>query len=79
MTYENGYDSDGELFPFLDAVEEEREWYEVHEDGEFPVVMCAGSDSGAVASSIIAKGAKESFSNDGSGDYGEEGETGGLY
>ena len=25
LTYENGYDSNGELGPFLDAVEEERE------------------------------------------------------
>ena len=33
LTYENGYDLDGELGPFLDAVEGEREWDEVDEDG----------------------------------------------
>ena len=26
LTYDNGYDLDGELGPFLDAVEGEREW-----------------------------------------------------
>ena len=31
LTYENGYDSNGELGPFLDAVEGEREWDEVDE------------------------------------------------
>ena len=29
LTYKNGYYSDGELGPFLDAVEGEREWDEV--------------------------------------------------
>ena len=77
LTYENGYDSDGELGPFLDAVEGEREWDEVDEDGELPDGMCAGSYYGAVASATIAKGAKESFSDDGSRDYGEGGATGG--
>ena len=65
MTYENEYYSDGEIGPFLDAVEGEREWYEVDEDGDFPAGICDGSDSGAVASAIIAKGAKKSFSDDG--------------
>ena len=41
--------------------------------------MCDVSDSGAVASATIAKGAKESFSDDGSRDYGEGGATGGYY
>ena len=70
LTYENQYDLDGELGPFLNAVEGERECYEVDEDGEFPDVICAGSDSGAVASSITTKRAKEHFSDDGSRDYG---------
>ena len=70
LTYDNGYDSDGDLGPLLEAVEEEREFNEVDEDGELPAGMCAGSDSGAVSSSTIAKGAKEYFSDDGSRDYG---------
>ena len=57
LTYENGYDSDSEIGPFLDAVEGEREWDEVDEDGELPAGICAGSDSGSVASANIAKGA----------------------
>ena len=32
LTYENGYDLDGELVSFLDTVEGEREWDEVDED-----------------------------------------------
>ena len=40
--------------------------------------MCAGSDSGSVASATIAKGTKEYFSDDGSRDYGEGGDTGGV-
>ena len=79
MTYENGYDSDGEIGPFLDAVEGERVWDEVDEDGDLPAGMCAGSDSGAVASASISKGAKEYFSDDGSGDYEEVVATGGGY
>ena len=39
--------------------------------------MCAGSDSGSVASATIYKGAKEYFSDDGSRDYGEVVATGG--
>ena len=76
MTYKNEYDSDGEIGPFLDAVERERECYEVDEEKELPAGMCDGSDSGAVASATIAKGAKESLSDDGSRDYGEGGATG---
>ena len=49
---------DGELSPFLGAVELEREWDEVDEDGELPAGMCAGSDYGAVASATISKEAK---------------------
>ena len=79
LTYENGYDLDGELGAFLDAVEGERGWDEFDEDRDLPSRMCSGSDSGSVASSTISKGANESFSDDGSGDYGEKGETGGLY
>ena len=75
LTYENGYDLDGELGAFLDEVEGEREWDEVDEDGDFPSGICDGSDSGAVASSTISKGAKESFSDDGSRGYGEVGAT----
>ena len=44
-----------------------------------PAGMCDGSDSVAVASATISKGANESFSDDGSRDYGEEGATGGYY
>ena len=58
LTYKNVYDSDGEFGPFLDAFEGKREWYEVDEDGELPSGMCVGSDSGAVASATISKGAK---------------------
>ena len=35
LTYENRYDSDGELGPFLNVVEGERECYKVDEDGSF--------------------------------------------
>ena len=49
---------DGEIGPFLDAVEGEREWDEVDEYGEFPPGMCAGSDSGSVSPTTITKGAK---------------------
>ena len=77
LTYKNGYDLDGELGPFLDAVEGEREWDEFDEYGELNAGMCAGSDYGAVASSTTAKEAKEYFSDDGSRDYGEGGATGG--
>ena len=34
------------------------EWDEFDEDGDLPSGMCAGSDSGSVASSTIAKEAK---------------------
>ena len=78
LMYKNGYDSDGELGPFLVAVEGEREWDEVYEDREFPSGMCAGSDYGGVALAIFAKGTKESFSDDGSRDYGAGGATGGV-
>ena len=37
--------------------------------------MCAGSDSGAVASATFANGAKGYFSDDGNRDYGEGGAT----
>ena len=76
LAYENGYDSDGKLGQFLDAIEGEREWDGVYKDREFPSGMCAGSDYGAVASATISKGANESFSDDGSRDYGEGGATG---
>ena len=42
LMYENGYDLDRELGPFLDAVKGEREWYEVYENGKLPAGMCAG-------------------------------------
>ena len=77
LTYMDGYDSDGDLGPFLDAIEGEKEWYEVDEDGELPAGMCDGSDYGSVASATIAKGAKESFSDDESRDYGDGCATGG--
>ena len=58
LTHKNGYDSDGELDPFLDTVEGGKEWDEVDGDGELPAGMCAGSNSGAVSSATISKGAK---------------------
>ena len=39
--------------------------------------MCDGSDYGSISSATISKGSKESFSDDGSRDYGEGGATGG--
>ena len=57
---------DGELGHFLDTVEGERGWDEVYKDRDLTVGMCAGSDSGALASATIAKGAQEYFSDDGS-------------
>ena len=68
---------DGELCPLLDTVEGEREWEEVDKDREFHAGMCAGSNSGSLASATIAKGAKESFSDYGSREYGGVGSTGG--
>ena len=79
LTYENGYDLDGEIGPFLGAVEGEREWDEVDEDGELPADMCAGSDSGAVESATISKGGNEYFSDHGSREYGEGVATGRWY
>ena len=57
MTYENGYDSDGDISPLLDTVEGELEWEEVGEYGDLPSGMFAGSYSGAVESATISKGA----------------------
>ena len=76
LTYNIGYDSDGEINPFLDTVEGERDG--VDKDGKLPSGMCAGSNYGAVVSSTIAKAATEIFSDDGSRDYWEGGATGGF-
>ena len=42
LTYENGYNLDGELGPLIDVVEGEREWDEVDEYGELTAGMCDG-------------------------------------
>ena len=42
LTYKNGYDLDGVLGTFLDAVERGREWDEADEDRELPAGMSSG-------------------------------------